>query len=89
MGNIHDQVSGICVEYFERFRRQTHVTPKSYLSFLGGYKSVYRDRRKHYELLSKRMDSGLIKLQEAGSQVAILSKELLIMEQNLAVWKKN
>jgi len=85
MGNIHDQVAGICVEYFDRFRRQTHVTPKSFLSFLSGYKSIYRDKRKHFEQLSKRMDSGLLKLQDAGSQVAILSKELEVMEKHLAV----
>ena len=85
MGSIHDQVSATCVEYFERFRRQTSVTPKSYLSFLGGYKSIYRERRKHFENLSKRMDAGLLKLQDAGAQVAVLSKDLEVMERNLAV----
>jgi dynein heavy chain len=85
MGLIHDQVAATCTEYFERFRRQTHVTPKSYLSFLGGYKSIYRERRKYFEVLSKRMDQGLLKLQDAGAQIAVLSKELEIMEKNLAV----
>jgi len=85
MGNIHDQVADTCTNYFERFRRQVNVTPKSFLSFLAGYKSIYREKRKHYEMLSKRMDSGLLKLQDAGSQVAVLSKELEIMEKNLAI----
>ncbi|CAG7714181.1 unnamed protein product [Allacma fusca] len=85
MGTIHDQVAATCVEYYDRFRRQTHVTPKSYLSFLAGYKSIYRDRRKYFENLSKRMDAGLLKLQDAGSQVAGLSKDLEVMERNLAV----
>lgn len=84
MATVHDQVSGICQEYFSRFRRQTHVTPKSYLSFIHGYKQIYRDSRKHYELLSKRMDTGLVKLQEASVQVAELSKELAVMEVHLA-----
>ena len=34
MGHVHVFVTAACKEYFEKFRRNVYVTPKSYLSFL-------------------------------------------------------
>lgn len=41
MGHVHSAVTAACSEYFDKFRRRVYVTPKSYLSFLGGYKDLY------------------------------------------------
>lgn len=38
MGSVHVSVTAACQEYFERYRRHVYVTPKSYLSFLAGYR---------------------------------------------------
>lgn len=83
LGSIQDIVSDTSIEYFQRFRRATHVTPKSYLNFIGGYKNIYRS--KQYELSegAKRMDTGLAKLEEASISVEILKKDLAVMEQEL------
>ncbi|XP_066913562.1 dynein axonemal heavy chain 5-like [Clytia hemisphaerica] len=85
MGSIHDGVAVYCKDYFERFRRQTHVTPKSYLSFMNSYKQVYAAQKTEIDGLAHRMNIGLDKLMEASRSVAELSKELLVKEKELAV----
>ena len=56
--NFQDMVAEVCVEYFQRYRRQTHVTPKSYLSFLSGYKAVYKEKKDAIGQLAERMNTG-------------------------------
>ena len=51
-------VAEMCIEYFQRFRRQTHVTPKSYLSYLGGYKDIYAKKKGEIGILAERMNTG-------------------------------
>ena len=88
MGIIQDVVAESCSEYFERYRRSTHVTPKSYLSFLNGYKVIYNEQKGHLNQQAQRMDTGLDKLREASESVAELSKELVVKEKELAVASK-
>ncbi|XP_076818600.1 dynein axonemal heavy chain 5-like isoform X2 [Clavelina lepadiformis] len=85
MGTYHDEVAITCNDYFQRFRRSTHVTPKSYLSFIQGYKEIYTQKETELNEQANRMQMGLEKLQEAGRSVQILSEELVEKEKELEV----
>uniref|UniRef100_A0A8C3GNK9 Dynein axonemal heavy chain 8 n=1 Tax=Cairina moschata TaxID=8855 RepID=A0A8C3GNK9_CAIMO len=85
MGLFHDIVSESCENYFQRYRRRAYVTPKSYLSFINGYKDVYSEKLASINEQAERMQIGLSKLMEASESVAKLSQELAIKEKELAV----
>ena len=78
----------VSVGWVARYRRETHVTPKSYLSFINGYKDIYRQKYAHFGDLAERMNTGLAKLIEATHSVDVLSKDLVVKEQELAVANK-
>ncbi|XP_049782831.1 dynein axonemal heavy chain 5 [Schistocerca cancellata] len=84
LGSIQDVVATTSTEYFQRFRRATHVTPKSYLNFIGGYKNIYKQKQWELGEGARRMDTGLAKLDEASQSVEILKCDLAVMEQELA-----
>ena len=41
-----------------RYRRRAHVTPKSYLSFINGYKNIYTEKVKYINEQAERMNIG-------------------------------
>ncbi|XP_053918562.1 dynein axonemal heavy chain 8 isoform X2 [Cuculus canorus] len=85
MGLFHAMVSESCENYFQRYRRRTYVTPKSYLSFVNGYKEVYTEKLANINEQAERMRIGLSKLMEASESVAKLSEDLAVKEKELAV----
>jgi len=65
------------------------VTPKSYLSFIDSYKTIYSQKRTDIGDLLVRMRTGLEKLVEASQSVTELNQELARKENDLAVASAN
>ena len=58
MGHVHVFVTAACKEYFEKFRRNVYVTPKSYLSFIQGYKELYSKKLSYTQVGRKWGEAG-------------------------------
>ncbi|KAL0487737.1 dynein heavy chain [Acrasis kona] len=85
MCNVHENVVQLTKDYFNKFRRNTYVTPKSYLSFIGSYKSLYADKYEEVKTLADKVNLGLQKLDDASKGVAVMKEDLLNKEKDLAV----
>lgn len=76
MSNVHCMVESLSKEYFEKFRRNVFVTPKSYLSFLNSFIAVYSEKKRDIDNEAKRMKTGLEKLGAAEVSVSLLKEKL-------------
>jgi len=88
MGNVHVRVTKACREYFERFRRHVYVTPKSYLSFMNGYKDLYSRKWDHVKKLAAAINTGLGKMKDAKEDVDKLKDDLKVMNKEVEVKSK-
>lgn len=61
------------------------MTPKSFLSFIDGYKTIYKQRLDEINTLAFRMSNGLGKLVDAAAQVDELRKVLETNQAEIAV----
>jgi dynein heavy chain len=80
---VHQRVTTACDEYYEKFRRQVYVTPKSYLTFIEEYQRVYKQKYSDLNILRNSLKVGLDKLLEAGEDVAVMKEELKVKEKDL------
>ena len=88
MGGVHVAVTKACREYFEKFRRNVYVTPKSYLSFIEGYKDLYTRKLSDVKVLAEKINSGLSKLFDAKQDVKTMQVELGVKNAELAEAQK-
>lgn len=80
---VHSQMTEVTNKYFEVFRKQTYVTPKSYLSFIETFKKLYKKKYAELQQAFNRLKQGLDKLEKAASDVADMRIQLEKEEKNL------
>lgn len=84
MGAVHQMVNNVCDVYYQKMRRQVFVTPKSYLSYLNAYKSLYVE--KYYgelDIQERNFKIGLEKIAEASVSIAKMEVSLKDEESKL------
>ena len=64
--------------------RNVYVTPKSYLSFIEGYKDLYTRKLSDVKVLAEKINSGLSKLFEAKNDVKTMQVDLAVKNKDLA-----
>lgn len=84
MGQVHTHVTAACTEYFEKYRRRVYVTPKSYLSFIAGYKALYTQKLDEVQGLADKIKNGLSKLLQAKADVNEMKIDLAKKNVDLA-----
>jgi len=84
MGAVHQMVNNVCDTYYQKMRRQVFVTPKSYLSYLNAYKTLYVE--KYYgelDIQERNFKIGLDKIKEASVSIAKMEISLKDEETKL------
>jgi len=86
LGSYHVNLGSMCDTYYSRMRKHVYVTPKSFLSLIDSYKTLYKSKYDEVNLQEKSVNTGLSKLREASEVVDVLKVRL--QEQQVVLKSK-
>jgi len=69
MGEVHNMAVACCDQYFASTRRNVYQTPKSFLSFISDFKSMYGTKLAQLKKKAANVSLGLDKLQQGATDV--------------------
>jgi dynein heavy chain len=69
MGMVHSMVTDTCEEYFQKMRRRVYQTPKSYISFIQSFTTMYSLKLEELRQKESRVNLGLQKLIQGAKDV--------------------
>ena len=84
MSSVHEIMSSACVEYTRQYRRPVFVTPKSFISYLSTFRSLYGKKEHELGITEERYRMGLLKLAQAEEEVTRLNEGLQQNRKQLA-----
>jgi dynein heavy chain len=81
MGMVHTMVTQVCDEYFTSMRRKVFQTPKSYLSFIKNFTTLYSTKLTALKDQEERVNLGLEKLMKGAEDVEKM--KIVLAEQQV------
>ncbi|XP_071441952.1 dynein axonemal heavy chain 7 [Hetaerina americana] len=82
---FHTSTQELAVEFFNKLRRKSYVTPTSYLELISTFKELLSKKRGEIMTSKRRYEVGIEKLESASSQVSEMEKELKDLQPQLIV----
>lgn len=83
MAFVHETVNGMSQVYFQNEKRYNYTTPKSFLVLIELYSKLLVQKNTEFLDRVERLQSGLIKLADCGTQAEILKVDLAVQEKVL------
>ncbi|KAH1015210.1 dynein axonemal heavy chain 10 [Dendroctonus ponderosae] len=74
--HVHQSVIDFTANYLIIMRRKNYVTPKHYLDFITTYLKLLEEKGNYINAQCDRLKSGLLKIEEASGELAILNAKL-------------
>mmetsp|Transcript_64893 Transcript_64893/g.119431 ORF Transcript_64893/g.119431 Transcript_64893/m.119431 type:complete len:4522 (+) Transcript_64893:77-13642(+) len=80
-GRAHTAVADYSTKMFIEQQRMNYVTPTNYLELVTGYMTLLREKQKEIGLSADKLRNGLNKLDDARTQVAVMSEDLEVKQE--------
>ena len=85
---FHESIRVMADKFRTAERREVYVTPTSYLELIQTFQTLLARKRKEIDLVRKRYENGLEQLRIAGSSVSVMKEEIIQLQPELVVAKK-
>jgi len=85
MATVHERITGACQQYQLQYRRQVHVTPKSFIASIDSFQSLYNQKIAQLRTQIGSLAAGLHKMNSAKEDVARMRVELAAKNVELEV----